>query len=123
VRPFEPHDLVVLDDEPEVAIETRDAPDGPVRRTIIWVVVDDDDIFVRSVRGHLGRWYRALTAFPEGTVIVAGQSIPVRAEPASDPASIEACSRGLRRKYGHDPSLDSMLRPHVLPTTMRLVPR
>jgi hypothetical protein len=123
VRPFESHDLAVLDAEPEVAIETRDGPDGPVRRTVIWVVVDDDDVYVRSVRGDLGRWYQALTAFPEGTVIVAGRSIPVRAEPASDPASIEACTRGLRRKYGHDPSLASMLRSHVLPTTMRLVPR
>ena len=123
MRPFESLDLEALDAEPEVTIETRDAPVAPARRTVIWVVVEAGHVYVRSVRGDRGRWYQALSRFPEGTLVVSGRRIPVRAEPGSDQAAIEACTRGLRRKYARDPSLDSMLRPDVLPSTMRLVPR
>jgi len=36
----------------EVAIRTEKHPDGAV---VIWVVVADDEVFVRSVRGSRGR--------------------------------------------------------------------
>jgi hypothetical protein len=39
----------------EVAIRTEKHPGGAV---VIWVVVADDDVFVRSVYGRKGRWYR-----------------------------------------------------------------
>jgi hypothetical protein len=123
VSPFAPRDLVALAAEAEVEIETRAGPEAPVRRTIIWVVVEAGDVYVRSVRGGRGRWYRELTDFPEGALLVGDRRVAIRAAPASDVASIDACSRGLRRKYRGDPSLDSMLRPDVLPTTIRLVPR
>jgi hypothetical protein len=120
---FAASDLVVLDAEAEVMIETRADPDAPVHRTIIWVVVDDGDVYVRSVRGVRGRWYRELTKFPDGALLIDDRRLSFRAVPASDAASIEACSTSLLRKYGRGASLDSMLGPDVLPTTLRLVPR
>ena len=60
---FEPDDLQRLAAAEEVEIETQ-APDGPVHRTIIWVVVDDTEVFVRSVRGHPARWFREASANP-----------------------------------------------------------
>ncbi|HEY6058238.1 MAG TPA: DUF2255 family protein, partial [Candidatus Limnocylindrales bacterium] len=59
--PFDPADLRALERTEEVRIETRGA-DGTVHRTIIWVVVHGGDVFVRSVRGPSGRWYREACA-------------------------------------------------------------
>jgi hypothetical protein len=39
----------------EVAIRTEKHPDAAV---VIWVVVADEEVFARSVRGTKGRWYR-----------------------------------------------------------------
>lgn len=117
--PFSPDDLAVLDREEEVRIETR-AADGTVHQTIIWVVVDGDDVFVRSVRGERGRWYREAVADPDVAVHVDGRRLPARAIPAADPDSIARTSAALDRKYGRDPAIATMVRPDVLDTTIRL---
>jgi hypothetical protein len=115
--------LVAIGAAEEIEIETRAAPDAPSHRTTIWAVVENGDAFVRSVRGPRGRWYREVTANPDAVVWVAREAIAVRATPATDEASVERCSRGLRRKYASDPALRTMLRPDTLPTTLRLEPR
>jgi hypothetical protein len=95
-----------------------------VRRTIIWVVVDGADAFVRSWKGERGAWYRtALRAPDELVIIVRNTRIPVSAQGAADAESIERCSRALERKYAGDPATPSMIRPHNLATTLRLTAR
>ena len=111
--------LELIEREPEVVIETR-SPAGEVHRAIIWIVVDQGEVFVRSVRGERGRWYRELTASGRGRLEVAGRTLDVEAEPAADAESIDRCSEALSRKYAGDPSTRSMLRPHTLATTLRL---
>jgi hypothetical protein len=106
----------------EVDIETH-ALDGTVHRTIIWIVVMDDIAYIRSYRGATARWYREITADPLGAIIAAGQRIEVRAVPATDDASVEACSRGLWAKYPEDPATRAMVALPVLATTLRLEPR
>lgn len=118
---FAPELLERLGQAEEVRIETR-RREGAARRTVIWVVVDDGEVFVRSVRGDRGRWCRELLADPVGALHVDGERIPVRAVAADDPASIERVSRALERKYAGDQALALMLRPHTLPTTLRLEP-
>jgi hypothetical protein len=118
---FTDDDLRAMADEEEVRVETR-TRDGRVRRTIIWIVVADEVPYVRSVRGSRGRWYQRLVHDPEGSILTARRSIPFRAVPANDPASIEACSGALTAKYAADPSLASMLHPDTLGTTLRLEP-
>ena len=120
---FTAEQLAAIDAARTVRVETRRTPESPTHRTTIWIVVEDGQVFVRSVRGERGRWYRDLLQVPDGTLHVARQAIPVRAEPAADPAAIEACSRGLERSYAGDPSLASMLRPNVLASTLRLRPQ
>ena len=119
--PFSPDLLDLLERTEEVEIETHASGD-PAHRTTIWIVVDGDVPFVRSVRGPAGRWYREALAQPSVTIHAAGQSIAARAVPAVAPDSIARCSAALRRKYAGDPSLDLMLRPEVLSTTLRLEP-
>jgi hypothetical protein len=106
----------------EIEIETRRRTGGSTR-TIIWIVADNGRIYVRSVRGQGGKWYQRLQATPEGAIHVAGTRTPVRAVAVSDAAEIERVSESLRRKYAsHGDSLTNMLRPEVLPTTLRLEP-
>ncbi len=117
-----PHELLdMIGDTKEVLIETRQVDTS--FQTTIWVAVEDDRVYVRSVRGDAGRWYQRAKADPEVMLVVGEYRIPFRAEPADDKTSIEGATRGLRRKYPKGGSLDSMLRPEVLHTTMRLIPR
>jgi hypothetical protein len=118
---FSTEDLELLDRTEEVEIETR-APDGPAHRTVIWVVVDDGDVFIRSVRGAAGRWYREAIANPAVAIHVAGRRLSATAIPATDPASIGRASAALVRSYAGDPAVRSMIRPDVLDTTLRLEP-
>jgi hypothetical protein len=104
----------------EIQIETSRGEGAPARRTIIWAVVDDGEVYVRSVRGDSGRWYRDILSDPEAAVLVDGESVPVRAVPTPDDGSIERTSAALRRKYADSPELGSMLRDDVLHTTLRL---
>lgn len=119
---FPAADLAALDGAVEVEIETTPAT-GPCHRTIIWVVVDGEEAFIRSYRGERARWYREALARPADVrLLVDGRRLPVRVEPAADERSVARTSEGLASKYAGDPSTPAMLRPEVLPTTLRLVP-
>jgi hypothetical protein len=120
---FDRETLALLDREREVEIETV-RQDGSPKRTIIWVVVDGQDAFVRSWLAERGWWYQhALERPTEVTLHVHGRSIPVTAVHVTDEDSIERCTRGLETKYRNSMSTASMVTPNVLPFTMRLVPR
>ena len=54
---FDAKTLSDLHEADEVAIRTEKHPDSAV---VIWVVVADEEAFVRSFRGAKGRWYRDL---------------------------------------------------------------
>jgi len=119
---FDPVTLARLRDARQVAIETS-SPAGVTHRTIIWVVADERDAYVRSVRGERGRWYRELRDRSTGALLIGEERIPVRAVAADDPDSIELVSYLFEAKYGRRSraSTQSMLLPATLPTTMRLV--
>jgi hypothetical protein len=72
----------------EVDIETRAGEDAPAHRVTIWVVVDGDAAYVRSVRGTRGRWYREATAFPQVVLHAGRRTLPVHVESVSDGATI-----------------------------------
>lgn len=117
--PFSRDDLDRIDRARTVRIETS-RPDGPVHSTIIWVVVDGDDVFVRSWRGPGARWYREAVANPTVAIRVGKERIPARAIPATDPDPVARASAGLLRKYDGDPAAASMVRDEILDTTLRL---
>ena len=119
---FDAETLQLLDETREVKIETRRDEKAPMHRTIIWVVTLDGDVFVRSVRGEKGRWYREVSANPSAALHVGDRRIPVRAVPVTDEQTVEAVSEAYQRKYGRTApaSTQAMLRPETLPTTLRL---
>jgi hypothetical protein len=118
---FSPEDLAVLEATLEVGIETVSG-DGHVHRTVVWVVQDDGEVFVRSVRGPAGRWYREALDRPSVGLHIDGRRLTARVVPAPDPAEVERASAAFARKYAGDPDLPSILREEVLDTTLRLDP-
>jgi hypothetical protein len=112
--------LSELRDVREVSIRTGKHPKSAV---VIWIVVAGDEVFVRSVRGAKGRWYRDLAADGPATLELGGRRLAVQALPASDPASVTRASDEYLRKYRTSPYAQSMVGADVLPTTLRLEPR
>ena len=117
---FDAETLRELRDVREVAIRTEKHPDTAV---VIWVVVADDEVFLRSVRGRTGRWYRDLATGGPATLEFAGRRLAVEVFPASDANSIGRASREYLRKYQASPYAQSIVRAEVLPTALRLEPR
>ena len=118
---FEQADLTAIGQAEEVRIETHGA-DGTTHRTIIWIVEHDGELYIRSVNGPTARWYREATADTSIALLVGDRRYEAQLVPATDPASIDACSAGLKAKYRGDHSLGSMLEADTLPTTLRVVP-
>ena len=104
----------------EVGIRTERHPASAVT---IWVVVDGDTVFVRSVKGPQGRWFKDLAQGGPAALEFAGRIVPVLAVPATDAASVERASRQYLAKYRDSPYAGPMVRDEVLPTTLRLDPR
>ena len=117
--------LDALEAAEEVLIETRRDASSPGHGTIVWAVVVDGDVFVRSVRGEKGRWYREASANPEAAAIrVDERRVPVRAVHETDDAVIGKVSVAYREKYeaSYPGPAAAMVREEVLPTTLRLLP-
>ena len=120
---FAPDILDRLRTTREVRIETRRPPNGPIHRTIIWVVVDGDRAFVRTYRGAHSRWYREALAESDCTLWLGKDAVPVRVVVATEPDEVAAVSRGFEAKYPRSQSTAAMVREEVLETTLELLPR
>ena len=110
-----------LREHKEVTIRTARHPDTAV---VIWAVVAADDaVYVRSVKGAKGRWYRDLAADGRATLQVGDKNIPVQAMPATDDQSVASASAAFLTKYQGSSYVGSIVRTEVLSTTLRLEPR
>ena len=98
--PFAPKTLRELRDRREVAIRTETHPAIAIT---IWIVVSDNEVLVRSVRGAKGRWYRDLAGGGPLTLEFNGQRLAVQAVPATDAGSIERASREFLSRYRLSP--------------------
>ncbi len=116
---FDAETLRELRDAREVVIRTDKHPKTGV---VIWAVVADGEVFVRSVYGTRGRWYRDLAAGGAATLEFAGRRLAVQAFPESDVGAINRASDEYLRKYQPSPYAPAMVKPEVLPTTLRLEP-
>jgi hypothetical protein len=117
---FDADTLRELRDVRELRIRTGKHPKTAV---VIWIVVADDEVFVRSWLGARGRWYRDLAAGGPATFEFAGRRLEVQAFPAGDAASVARASAEFLRKYQPSSHAQEMVRPETLPTTLRLEPR
>jgi hypothetical protein len=105
----------------EIVLRVRRA-DGSWSVRSIWVVVVDQDVYVRSAFGRRGAWYRAVRAGAPAEIETARAILPVRLEPVHDPAVHRRVSDGYRVKYGLSwpGPVETMLTDEACATTMRL---
>jgi hypothetical protein len=115
-------DLRHAGDMEEVTIGFQ-RPDGSSGSTPVWIVRSGDDVFVRSMYGERGGWYRRLRANPDGTLADDEHIHAVRAEPVADEAKRQEVTRAYERKYGPSPDLRPLLTDEAIGATLRLEPR
>jgi len=112
-------DALARVDETRVAGRRKD---GSLRTpTIVWQVVVGNEVFVRSVKGAAGQWYRGVLRHLEGVISWNGQTRPVRFAPdRSRDAAIDAAYLA---KYGDGPNTQAIIDPTATATTLRIDPR
>jgi hypothetical protein len=103
----------------EVRIETHE-PNGSVRSTSAWVVVDQGQLYVRAAGGPSAAWYRDALADPNVEIDDAGRRLETVATPISDPAVSARVSDLVTHKYADTAGLEAMLAPDAVSTTLRL---
>src|SRR5207247_11065332 len=90
-------DKIAGTDELEIATRRRD---GTLRDAVtVWMVRVGDDLYVRSVKGRAGAWFRGAVASHQGRVRAGGVHRDVTVVEAND-APGDASDRAYRAKYG-----------------------
>ncbi len=107
----------------ELEIASR-RPDGTLRRPVtIWAIRHGDDLYVRSVKGREGAWFRALRRGGEGH-IVAGRvdrDVSVGEADADLADALDAVYREKYRRYA-GAVLNSVISTEARSATLKLVP-
>jgi len=99
--------------------------DGKLRKPVtVWAVRHGDDLFVRSVRGRDGHWFRGTQERHEGRIRAGGlqQDITFVEADHNIEDEIDAAYRDKYRRYAGR-ILDSVLTPEARSSTLKLVPR
>lgn len=100
--------------------------DGTLRKAVtIWVVRVGDDLYVRSVNGRSGSWFRGMQMRHEGHVRADGVEKDVSFVEDSDPhlnEQVDAAYQAKYRRYSAN-IVNSILTPQARAATIKLVPR
>ena len=99
--------------------------DGKLRKPVtVWAVRHGDDLYVRSVRGRDGLWFRGTQERHEGRIRAGGvqQDITFVEADHNIDDEIDAAYRAKYQRYAGS-ILNSVLTPEARSTTMKLVPR
>ncbi len=109
------------------AEEVQIAPlrrDGTPRKAVtVWVVRHGDDLYVRSVRGRSGDWFRGTQERHEGRIRAGGvqQDVTFVDGDHDIDDEVDAAYRAKYRRYAGS-ILNSVLTPEARSTTIKLVP-
>jgi hypothetical protein len=98
--------------------------DGSLTKPVtIWAVRVGDELYVRSVRGERGGWYRAAEKRHEGRIEAGDTALDVTYEDAAHHLDDEI-DAAYKEKYGYpSSSVDSVMTAEAKATTTRVVPR
>lgn len=113
---------IAATDELEIASLRRD---GTLRDAVtVWVVRLGDDLYIRSVKGPTGAWFRGTQARHEGRIKTGGVARHVTFVDAGDDHGDEI-DAAYRTKYGRYARniVNSVLTQPARAATLRLVPR
>ncbi len=99
--------------------------DGTMRKPVtVWAVRHKEGIYLRSVGGRSGHWFRGTQEKHEGRIRTGGVQKDVTFEDAGDDLDdeIDAAYRSKYRRYAGR-ILNSVLTPAARSATLKLVPR
>jgi hypothetical protein len=99
--------------------------DGKLRKPVtVWVVRHGDDLYVRSVKGHDGHWFRGIQERHEGRIGAGGaqQDVTFVAADHGIDDELDSVYRTKYRRYAGN-ILNSVLTPAARSATIKLVPR
>ena len=115
-------DTIAAAEEVRIASVRRD---GTLRKPVtVWVIRHGDDVFVRSVRGRSGHWFRGAQERHEGRIRAGGVQQDVTFVDADRDIDdeIDAAYRAKYRRYAGS-ILNSVLTPEARLSTTKIVPR
>ena len=109
-------------EELEIASLRRD---GTLRKRVtIWVVRHGDDLYVRSVNGPTGTWFRGAQMRHEGHIQAGGVDKDVTFVEADHDMDDEIDAAYRTKYHGYAASIvDRVTSPEARTTTIKLVPR
>lgn len=117
-------ELIKIGNAQELELASR-RRDGTLRSPVtMWVVRDGDDLYVRSMRGRSGAWFRGIQTRHEGHIRTGGVARDV-AFADVDPAlngRIDAAYRSKYRQHGAR-VIGGVVNPESRAATIKLVPR
>jgi hypothetical protein len=100
--------------------------DGTLRKpVIIWVVRLGDDLYVRSVNGRTGAWFRGVQSRHAGHIQAGGVEKDVTFVEEADPEINNQIDAAYRLKYHRYAAsiINSIISPTARLATIKLVPR
>ncbi|WP_427893343.1 DUF2255 family protein [Kribbella sp. GL6] len=116
-----PDELKTLDRIGEIRVAGR-RRDGSLRTlTVVWHVVVDGRLYVRSVRGADGAWYKGVVHHHEGAISWNGETRPVAFVP--DDTADDRIDAAYFGKYGNGSPSRSITNAAARATTLRVEPR
>ncbi len=92
----------------------------PQSPRIVWVVRRGDDVYIRSVNGDEGAWFRAVQAHHAGHISAGGVEVDVSFEDADHDLD-DAINEEYRRKYGRSSAVEHITSLKAQATTLRIV--
>src|SRR3954453_4996169 len=112
--------LAAIDAEGEMTVAAH-RPDGTLRTPrIVWHVVVDDRLWIRSVRGASGDWYRGVRSTGTGRIESCGATTDVTFTP--DDCGDDAIDQAYRYKYGQGSAVRAITSAEARATTLRVEP-
>jgi hypothetical protein len=109
-------------EEVQIAPLRRDGT--PPKPVTVWLVRSGDDLYVRSVKGRSGHWFRGTQERHEGRLRASGVQRDITFVDAAhdNNDAVDAAYQAKYRRYAGS-ILNSVLTPEARATTLKLVPR
>jgi hypothetical protein len=111
-------ELRYLDASRELEIAARRASGNPGAWTPIWVVVVEDEVFVRTWHRRTTGWYGRAVTSGRASIRVAGNSVDVTVTVVGE-SRVETVDAAYRTKYG-PAGAQSMITAEAAASTLRL---
>jgi hypothetical protein len=120
---WEPGELDRVGTAQELRLQSE-RNDGTLRAPVtMWVARVGGAVYVGSVRGRDGAWFRGTQTRKQGRIEAGGVAKDVRFVDA-DPGVLDAVEAAYRTKYAAYPDiLDSAITPQLRAAVLELVPR